>query len=192
MRGLAIIVFLSVVAVSVFGSCARELEKEIEAAVEEPLKEEGERVVGGFSHIQTEEGRVVLKLEGDSVSGLGQETVTIQNPRVERFFYEGDEKNSVELEASKGLWNKDSGQVEMEKDVKGVIRFEEEIIIHHADSVCYEAKKHTIILEGRVKIERMRDILNADKVTIYLDEGHKEIIKVVAEGNVTGRIFPEK
>ncbi|MCK4326620.1 lipopolysaccharide transport periplasmic protein LptA, partial [bacterium] len=64
--------------------------------------------------------------------------------------------------------------------------------IHHADSVCYEAKKHTIILEGRVKIERMRDILNADKVTIYLDEGHKEIIKVVAEGNVTGRIFPEK
>ena len=98
----------------------------------------------------------------------------------------------MELEADKGVWNKDSGQVEMEKDVKGTVGFEEEIIIRHADMVHYEPKKHMITLDGRVNVERRRDILKADKVTIYLDEKEEEIIKVVAEGNVTGRVFPEK
>ena len=41
-----------------------------------------------------------------------------------------------------------------------------------------------------MRVERKQDILNADKVTIYLDENEKEITKVVAEGNVTGRVFP--
>ncbi len=188
MRDLIVVIFLSVVAISVFGSCAREVEEEPQALIEEPREESGEKAEG-VTLTDRKEGEV-LTLWAREVSGLDQQMVTMEEPRVEKIFYEDDGEKSIELEADTGVWNKDSGQIEAEKEVKGVVRFEEEIIIRHADRACYEPKKNMIILEGRVRVERKQDILNADKVTIYLDEGEKEIIKVVAEGNVTGRVFP--
>ncbi len=190
MRDLIIVILLSAIAILFFGSCAREEVKEPEAPVEEPREESGEKAEG-VTLIDRKEGEV-LTLRARAVSGLDQQMVTIEDPQVEKIFYEDDEEKSIELEAVTGVWNRDSGQIEAEKEVRGVVRFGEEIIIRHADRMCYEPKKHMIILEGQVKIERKIDILNADKVTIYLDDGDKEITKVVAEGNVTGRVFPER
>lgn len=202
MRTITIVILLSAIAILVFDSCAREEVSELQTPIareevsepqtpiEERPEERGERAEGVTFTSRVEGG--LLKLRASAVSGLDQETVTMQNPQVERIFYEEDGEKSVELEAEKGLWNRESGQIEAEKEVRGVVRFEEEIIIRHAEWACYEPKKHTIIFEGRVRIERKKDILNADKVTIYLDEESKEILKVVAEGNVTGRIFPQE
>ncbi|MCD5390489.1 LPS export ABC transporter periplasmic protein LptC [candidate division NPL-UPA2 bacterium] len=190
MRELSLPIVVSAAAILFFGSCAREEVKEPEAPIEKPREESGERAEG-VTLTDMKEGEV-LTLRARAVSGLDQQMVTIEEPRVEKIFYGDDGEKSIELEADTGVWNRDSGQIEAEKEVKGVVRFEEEIIIRHADRAYYEPKKHMITLDGRVKIERKGDILNADKITIYLDEGDREIIKVVAEGNVTGRIFPEK
>ncbi len=173
------------------GACARK-EEGREAAVFRPLEEIGERVERGFSHMQMEGGEVILKVEGDAVSGLGGEKLTIENPRVERFFPGEDGESSVEVEAQTGTWNRKSGQVEMEKGVEGVVGLEREIVIEHADKMVYEPLAHLLILTGEVRLRRGRSLLKADKVTIYLDEEAGRIVKITAEGRVRARIFPEE
>lgn len=187
--------FLSIILLGLFvfllGACAKKEEARESAAVK-PSEEAGERVEEGFSHIRMEEEKVILKVEGASVSGLDSEEVTIENPRVERFFYKEGEENSVQIEARTGIWNRKSDQVQMEEEVKGVVEFEEEIIIEHADKVAYDPSTLLLTLSGRVRIRQARSILNANEVILYLDEEGRKIIKVTAEGEVTGRIFPEE
>ncbi|MCD5401894.1 LptA/OstA family protein [candidate division NPL-UPA2 bacterium] len=186
-----LLIILSGLFVFLLGACARK-EEVREAAAVKPREEAGGRIEKGFSHIQMEEGKVILKVEGDSVSGLDREKVAIENPRVERFFHGEDRKNSVEVAAQIGTWNRESNQVEMEEEVRGVVGFEEEIVIEHADKMVYEPLAYLLTLSGRVRLRQGRSILNADKVTIYLDEKGERIVKITAEGEVSGRIFPEE
>ena len=187
--------FLSIIllGISVFllGACAKKEVAE-EMVTVTPPEETGERVEKGFTHVQTEEGKVVLKVEGDAVNGLDTGKVTIKNPRVERLFYKGDKENSVKMEARTGTWNKNDGQVQVEDGVKGTVKFEEEITIEHADKMIYDPLTHTLDLSGKVRIKQARSVLNADEVIIYLDKEGKGIVKIMAKGKVTGRIFPEE
>ncbi|MCD5397764.1 LptA/OstA family protein [candidate division NPL-UPA2 bacterium] len=191
MRSLSLIILLGLPAF-LLGGCAWE-EEVREATVVKLQEEAGERIREGFSHIEMEEGRIVLRVEGSAVSGLlGEEKLAIENPRVERFFPREDEKNSVKIEAQTGTWDRESGQVEMEVGVEGVVRFEEEIFIEHADKMIYDPLAHFLILTGEVRLRRGRSLLEADKVTIYLDEEEGRVVKITAEGRVRARIFPEE
>jgi len=111
---------------------------------------------------------------------------------MERFFHRENAENSVEMEAQTGIWNRKGGQVEMQEEVKGVVRFEEEIVIEHADKMVYEPLSRLLTLSGRVRLRRARSTLNADVVVIELDEEGEGIIKMTAQGKVSGRIFPEE
>jgi len=176
--------FLLIILLGLFvfllGACA---EKEITPKVPavKPSAQSGERVEKGFSHIQMEKGK-----------GLDKNKVTIKNPRVERFFYKGDKKNSLKVEGRTGTWNRKNSRVQVEEGVKGVVQFQEKIIIEHADKMAYEPSAHLLILRGKVKIKQAQSVLNAEEVKIYLDEKKGKIIKVTAEGKVSGIIFPEE
>ncbi len=190
MRNFLLIILLGLF-VFLLGACA---EKEITPKVPavKPSAQSGERVEKGFSHIQMEKGKVVLKVKGSSVSGLDKNKVTIKNPRVERFFYKGDQKDSLKMQGRAGTWNRKSSRVEVEKGVKGVVQFQEKIIIEHADKMVYEPSVHLLVLNGKVRIKRGRSVLNAEEVKIYLDEKKGKIIKITATGKVSGIIFPEE
>ena len=190
MRNLGLIILLGLFIFSL-GACAKK-EESVEAVAAKSREEAGERVEGGFSHVQTEEGKVILKVEGEAMSGLGKEKVTIENPRLERFLYKEDAESSVEMEAQTGIWNRKSNQIEMQEEVEGVVKFEDEIFIEHAEKMVYEPLNRLLTLSGRVRLKRARSILNADVVVIHLDEEGEEIIKITAEGKVSGRIFPEE
>ncbi len=189
-------IFLSIILSGLFafllGACIPK-EETGETATIKPREEAEERVEKGFSHIQMEGGEVVLRIEGSSVSGLlGGEKLIIEHPRVERFSHGEDRENSVKVEAQIGTWNRKSDQVEMEEEVEGVVRFEREIVIEHADKMVYDPLAHLLILTGQVRLRQGRSILHADQVTIYLDEAGEGIIKITAEGRVRAKIFPEE
>lgn len=63
---------------------------------------------------------------------------------------------------------------------------EEKIVIKHADSATYLRQEHTLVLEGHVEVEMGGRYLKADRITVIWDEQDRMIIKVVAEGNVSG------
>jgi len=194
MRNFALVILLGIF-VFLLGACARqekETEEMREPVVSQPSEEPGERVEEGFTHVKMEEGKVTLKVKGSSVTGLGGEKVTIEDPRVERFFYEEDGKKSLEVEAKTGTWDKKSDEVQMEDEVKGVFRFEREIIVEHADKMTYDPSAHLLNLSGKVKVRQGRSLLQANEVTIYLDTEDRKIVKMTAEGQVSGRIFPEE
>jgi len=65
---------------------------------------------------------------------------------------------------------------------------EERIIIKHADSAIYQRQEHTLVLEGNVEVEMGERYLRADKITVIWDEQDRMIIKIVAEGNVSGSV----
>ncbi len=190
MRNLKLIILLGLF-VFLLGACA---EKEITPKVPtvKPPEQSGERVEKGFTHIQMEKGKVVLRVKGDSASGLDKGKVTIKNPKVERFFYKGDEKNSIKVEGRTGIWNRKGGRVQVKEEVKGIVQFKEKIVIEHADKMAYEPSTHLLVLRGNVRIKQARSVLNAGEVKIYLDEKDGRIIKIMAEGKVSGIIFPEE
>ncbi|NOX97626.1 MAG: LPS export ABC transporter periplasmic protein LptC [Nitrospirae bacterium] len=191
MRNFTLVILLGL-SVFLLGACAQKKEEAREPAAVKPSGDTGERVEQGFTHVKMEEGKVTLKVKGSSVSGLNKETVTIKDPRVERFFYEKGKKNSLEVEAKKGTWNKKNDAVQMEEGVKGVVRFEREIVVEHADKMTYDPSAHLLNLSGKVKVRQGRSLLNANEVIIYLDKEDKKIVKMTAEGQVSGRIFPEE
>lgn len=144
-----------------------------------------DRVIG-FSHTRTEEGETVLQLSGASATLLQDKIIVVEEPRIKRLFPESE--HFIRLTGRQGRWTRQTEKMEIEEG-SGVVGLEEEIIIHHADMMLYEPEKLLIVLEGNVKIQRERNILYGDKITIHLAEGQEEVEKIIIEGNVRGSIF---
>lgn len=145
----------------------------------------GDRVIG-FSHARTERGELVLQLSGTSATGLRDRIVMIEEPRIKRLFPESE--HFIKLVGRQGKWEQKTEKMEIEEG-SGVVGLEEEVIIHHADMMLYDPEKLLIVLEGNVKIQRGKNILYGDKITIYLTEEEEEVEKIIIEGNVRGSIF---
>lgn len=174
------------------GACAKQ-EEERFSEEEESIETESseERIEKGFSHVQMEEGEVVVRVEGDAVSGLSGDEIAIENPRMLRFFPD-DEESSIKIEARTGIWNKATGHVRMEEEVTGEVNLGSATIIEHADIIDYDPVKHLLQLKGAVKIRQQHSILNAEEILIYLSDDESQVIKILARGKVSGRIFPEQ
>ncbi len=150
-----------------------------------PLREGiGDRVIE-FSHMRVEGGEPVLQLSGASATLLQDRTVVIEEPKIKRLFPKSE--HFIELAGRQGKWEQETEKMEIEEG-NGVISLEEEIIIHHSDMMLYEPEKLLIVLEGSVKIQRGKNILYGDKITIYFTE-EEEIKKIIIQGNIRGSIF---
>ncbi len=145
----------------------------------------GDRVIG-FSHTRTERGEPVLQLSGASAIVLQDRIIAIEEPKIKRLFPESE--HFIELAGKRGKWEQKTEKMEIEEG-SGVIGLEEDIIIRHSDMMSYEPEKLLIVLEGSVKIQRGKNILHGDKITIHLTEGGEEVEKIIIQGNVRGSIF---
>jgi hypothetical protein len=151
-----------------------------------PLQERISDRVVGFSHTRIEEGEIVFQLSGDSAIGLRDKIIVVEEPRIKRLFPESG--HFIRLAGRQGRWEQETEKMKIEEG-NGVVGLEEEIIIHHSDTMLYEPEKLLIVLEGNVKVQRGKNILYGDKITIHLTKEGEEVERIIIEGNVRGSIF---